>query len=114
MSSSIVWSVVNLDRDLVDEFVYTAHYTCELEGSASDDDVKLAVGYVYGSIGFTRPDTLIPYNEIDEELAISWVKQELGQEAVNNLEQLVIASLNEKLNPTSASGTPWAVATLTE
>ena len=114
MSSVIVWSVVNLERELVDNFICTAHYTCTLEGSTSDADGESPIGYVYGSISFSRPDSLIPYNEIDEDLAILWVKQELGEEAVNSLEQSVIASLNEKLNPTSASGTPWAVATLTE
>ena len=79
----------------------TAHYTI----SAADDAYSAGA---YGSIGFERPETLIPYADLTEELVIGWVKEKIGgDEKVAEIEAALQAQLDEQRAPSKASGTPW-------
>lgn len=100
MATTFTWHIANLERETADGFVFTAHYTIDA------NDGTYSAG-AYGSVGFERPDNLIPYNELSEELVISWVQEHFGAEKVAEIEAALQANLDEQRNPTKAAGTPW-------
>jgi hypothetical protein len=91
-------------RELSDGYVYNASYTLTCSDVDSDG---LTREFIHsGSVNFSRSQTLIPYEDLTEELVISWIESELGDELTSikaDLEQ----KLNEVINPTKASGLPW-------
>jgi hypothetical protein len=100
--TTFTWAIANLERETDDGFVFTAHYT------VNADDGTYSSG-AYGSIGFERPDSLIPFADLTEELVVGWVKEALGgQEKVDEIEAALQAQLNEQHAPTKAAGVPWA------
>lgn len=101
MATTFTWGINTLERETDDGFVFTAHYT------VNANDGTYSAG-AYGSIGFERPDTLIPYADLTEDMVISWVKTALGgAEKVTEIEAALQAQLDEQRNPTKAQGTPW-------
>jgi hypothetical protein len=102
MTTNFVWSINTLDRETNDGFVFTAHYTVDA------NDGTYSAG-AYGSIGFQRPDNLIPYNQLQENTVIGWVKEALGgEEKVAEIETALQKQLDEQHAPTKAAGVPWA------
>lgn len=101
MATTFVWGINTLDRETSDGYVFTAHYTV----NASDDTYSSGA---YGSIGFERPETLIPYADLTEEVVIGWVKEALGgDEKVAEIEAALQAQLDEQRAPSKANGVPW-------
>jgi hypothetical protein len=82
MATTFTWAIANLDRETSDGFVFTAHYTV----SAADDTYSAGA---YGSIGFERPDTLVPFAKVTE------------------IEAALQSQLDEQRAPTKAAGLPW-------
>ena len=58
------WAIANLERETADGFVFTAHYTV----NAKDDTYSAGA---YGSIGFERPENLIPFADLTEAEVVS-------------------------------------------
>jgi len=54
-----------------------------------------------------RPDTLIPFDDLTEDMVINWVKEKFGDEKVSEIEAALQSQLDEKHAPTKASGVPW-------
>ena len=100
MSVTSTWNIVNLERETSDGYVYTAHYTVDA------NDGTYSAG-AYGSIGFERPETLIPYMDLTKEQVIEWVKEALGADKVLEIGQALLAQIEEQRNPTKSSGVPW-------
>lgn len=101
MATTFTWGINTLDRETSDGYVFTAHYTV----NASDDTYSSGA---YGSIGFERPETLIPYADLTEEVVIGWVKTALGgDEKVAEIEAALQAQLDEQRAPSKANGVPW-------
>jgi len=94
------WKIANLERETADGFVYAAHYTVDVE------DGTYRAG-AYGSIGFERPETLIPYADLTEEIVVGWVQAALGEEKVQEVAQALLTQLSEQREPTKAAGVPW-------
>ena len=101
MATTYSWKIPNLDRETADGFVYTAHYTINAE------DGTYSAG-AYGSIGLERPDSLIPFDNLTEEMVVGWVKENLSAEKVTEIEAALQAQLDEKHAPTKAAGLPWS------
>lgn len=97
------WNIVNLERETADGYVFTAHYTVDAH------DGTYSAG-AYGSIGFERPENLIPYADLTKEQVIEWVKEALGGEKVVEIGQALLNQIDEQRNPTKAAGVPWAAA----
>lgn len=101
MDTTYTWAIANLERETADGFVFTAHYTV----NAADDTYSSGA---YGSIGFQRPDNLIPFADLTEEVVVGWVKEALGgDEKVAEIEAALQAQLDEQHAPTKAAGLPW-------
>jgi hypothetical protein len=96
------WAIANLERETEDGFVFVAHYTIAANDAAYSSSA-------YGSIGFQRPDNLIPYADLTEDTVIGWVKEALGgDEKVAEIEAALQAQINEQRSPSKAAGVPWA------
>jgi hypothetical protein len=102
-SPTITWKIANLERETSDGFVMTAHYTVD----AVTEDGAYRSG-AYGSIGFERPENLIPFADLTESQVVQWVKDALGNDKVQEIHQALIAQLDEQRHPTKAAGVPWA------
>jgi hypothetical protein len=102
MATNFVWGINTLERETDDGFVFTAHYT------VNADDGTYTSG-AYGSIGFQRPDNLVPYSDLTEDTVISWVKEALGgDEKVAEIEAALQGQLDEQHAPSKVAGVPWA------
>ena len=103
MTTTITWKIGQLDRETADGFVFTAHYTV----NAADDTYTSGA---YGSVGFERPENLVPYAELTEEVVLGWVKDALNaqnEDAVDKVEAALQAQLDEQRTPSKAQGLPW-------
>lgn len=98
----ITWKIAQLERETSDGFVFTAHYTVDaFDGAYSSG--------AYGSVGFERPDNLIPFADLTEEQVVQWVQEALGgDEKVTEIEAALQAQLDELRHPSKAAGVPWA------
>jgi hypothetical protein len=101
MATTFTWGINTLERETDDGFVFTAHYT------VNANDGTYSAG-AYGSIGFQRPDNLIPYNQLQEDIVTDWVKEALGgDEKVAEIEAALQAQIDEQRSPSKAAGVPW-------
>jgi len=98
--TTFTWNIANLERETADGFVFMVHYTV----NAFNDTYSSGA---YGSIGLERPDNLIPFSELTEEIVVGWVKEKFGDEKVAEIEAALQAQLDEQAAPTKASGLPW-------
>ena len=97
-----VFKVANMERKL-DELgtVYTVHYTV----TRFRDGEQAGA---YGSLGFEAPEEGgIPYSQLTEEIVIGWVKDQLGEEKVTEIDTALDEQISEKLAPTKSVGVPW-------
>jgi hypothetical protein len=94
------WNIGSLEREIEDGFVFTAHWTV----SAVDGEFSASS---YGSIGFERPDSLIDYEDLTEDTVINWIQEKMGEEAVEAVEDALLAQIAEQKAPIKASGLPW-------
>ena len=101
MATTTTWKIANLERETEDGFVFTAHYT------VNADDGTYTSG-AYGSLGFERPDNLVPFSQLTEATVIGWVKEKLGEEKVTEIEAALQSQINEQKHPTKAAGVPWS------
>lgn len=101
------WQIAQLKRNpsngLVIEVAYIMNFLHEEEA-----DRKVGVVTLTGNP--TDP-AFIAYEDLTEEIVINWVKEELGTEAVDEIEAQFLAKLEAKIekknNPTFLVGTPW-------
>jgi hypothetical protein len=100
MATTFTWHIANLERETADGFVMTAHYTVTAEDGTYSSGA-------YGSLGFERPDKLIPYADLTEEMVIGWVQDAFGAEKVTAILAALQAQLDEQRHPSKASGMPW-------
>jgi hypothetical protein len=103
MATTFTWHIANLERETADGFVMTAHYTVTAEDGTYSSGA-------YGSLGFERPDKLIPYADLTEQMVIGWVQDAFGAEKVTEIEAALQAQLDEQRHPSKASGMPWQQA----
>ena len=101
MATTYTWNIANLERETADGFVFVAHYTI------NSDNGTYSAG-AYGSLGLERPDNLIPFDQLTEEIVVGWVKEKFGAEKVAEIEAALQAQLDEKHAPSKAAGVPWS------
>jgi len=100
METTITWNIVQLEREINDGYVFTAHW----EVTAQEGDLYARI---YGSLGLQRPeDEFIPFEDLTEEIVISWVKEKLETD-VSEYENSLLAQIELQKNPPTTTGLPW-------
>jgi len=101
VTTTFTWKIAQLERETADGFVFTAHYTVDA------NDGTYSAG-AYGSVGFQRPENLVPFADLTEEQVINWTKEAIGgDEKVAEIEAALQAQLDEQRTPSKAPGLPW-------
>jgi hypothetical protein len=94
---NITYKIDNLERQVSDDLVIVAHWRVD----AVDGEHTAGA---YGSVGFTRGDDFIPFEELTEAQVLEWVKAQLEVEQIESNLANQIEALKE---PKSVSGLPW-------
>jgi hypothetical protein len=95
---NITYKIDNLERQVSDDLVITAHWRVD----AVDGEHTAGA---YGSVGFTRGDDFIPFEELTEAQVLEWVKAQLEVEQIEAALAQIIA---EQKAPSKVAGVPWA------
>jgi hypothetical protein len=107
--TTYAWKINTLERETSDGYVFTAHYSVVAISDVLDPEGNPYNSGAYGSVGFQRPDDLIPYDQLQEQQVIGWVQEALGgDEKVAEIEAALQARIDELISPTQKSGVPWA------
>ena len=105
MATTFTWNVSQLDRELADGYVYTAHWRCDAVSSELREDGEPYRAGAYGSVGLERPESdLIPFDDLTKDQVIGWVKSKLNEAEI---EAAIEAQLAEQITPTRGQGVPW-------
>jgi len=103
------WQVNTLQRELADGYVSKVIYRVNGE----DGTYKFRAT---GEVDLPKPDTLIPYADLTEEVVLGWVKAKLNAQKdaegktidrVAAIEAAVENGVNEQKTPTTGVGKPW-------
>ncbi len=101
MAITKTWEINTLERELADGYVSKVIY--RVKGIDGKEEKARATG----EVELEKPETLIPYKELTEDIVIGWVKTKLGTEQVTAIEK----SLTDKIalinTPVTATGKPW-------
>jgi hypothetical protein len=98
----VQWHIANLEREVATGKVTTVHYTVDLQ-----DDTYSAGAY--GSIGVDG-DVTVAFKDLTEAVCIQWVKDQLGEEKLQEIGKALAEQIENQRAPKVASGCPWAGA----
>jgi len=108
MATTFTWKIKNLEREVSDGYVYTAHYSVVGISDTLNPEGNPYNSGAYGSVGFQRPGTLIPFADLTEDQVIGWVKEALGgADKVAEIEAALEARIAKLINPSTINGVPW-------
>lgn len=108
MATTFTWSIEQLDRELADGYVYTAHWRVNAVSSELRENGEPYQAGAYGSVGFERPESdLIPFDDLTKDQVIGWVQDKIGADKVTEIETAIEAQLAEQITPTRGQGVPW-------
>ena len=94
---STTWSITNLDREVSNGFVTTAHWTA----IAVDGENTVSI---YNTCSWSEGTPTIPYANLTEATVLAWVWESVDKAATESALAAQIALLK---NPVQATGTPW-------
>ena len=97
------WQVNTLERELADGYVNKVIFRVNGE----DGTYKFRAT---GEVNLPKPETLIPYADLTEEVVLGWVKTKLDDDnpgTVANIEAAVENGVNIQKTPTHGTGVPW-------
>ena len=103
MAVTKTWSVNTLERELADGYVNKVIF--RVDGEDGTYNFRAT-----GEVNLPKPDTLVPYADLTEEVVLGWIKAKLDTDnagTVANIETAVENGVNIQKTPTHGSGVPW-------
>ena len=101
MAVTYTWTIPTCEHDIATGGINVVHWRC----TGVDGDYSASS---YGTVGLTpdasQPD-FTPYADVTEAQAQGWVWENVSQE---DTEAAIAAKIDTQINPTEASGNPWA------
>ena len=94
---NIVWTISNLDRDTLNNFVTVAHW----QAIATDGDHTASV---YATVSWESGTPVIAYENLTEAEVLSWVWESVDKSAT---EASLAAQIELLKNPVKSTGVPW-------
>jgi len=97
------WQVNTLERELADGYVNKVIFRVNGEDGTYKSRVT-------GEVNLLKPDTLVPYADLTEEIVLGWVKAKLDADnegTVAQIEAAVENAVNVQKTPTHGTGVPW-------
>tara|TARA_R110001599_G_scaffold103481_1_gene263482 strand:+ start:180 stop:509 length:330 start_codon:yes stop_codon:yes gene_type:complete len=108
---AVTYTISTLERNTSDDGVVVAHWRAsDSEVVGTGDDAVTHSGSSYGTCGFTpdaTADGYVAYDSLTEADVIAWVKESMGEEAVEALESSIAAQITASKEPVTAAGVPW-------
>lgn len=108
MPITYTWGIVQLDaypeKDGLTDVVFHVHW------NLTGDDGIGHTGYAYGSVDVSldKGGAYTPFAELTQEQVLSWVKDSLGEEQVESLEDNVATQIKDlKEPPVLTLPLPW-------
>lgn len=94
----ITWNISQLDRQISDGFVTTAHW----QATATDVDYSASV---YSTCSWQPGTPTIPYDSVTMQEVLDWCwASGVDKDAV---EEALAAQIELQKNPVKATGVPW-------
>ena len=109
MTTTVRWTILNLKRELESGYVYSVDFA--INGSNDFHTHGLTA-----TINLDKPETLVPYADLDETTVLKWIQDKLNAENVKDnvknpssvdLENQIKSTIEEKTKPTLGTGIPW-------
>ena len=103
MSITYTWSIANMERNVSNDVIVTCHWYCL--GTDADGNSSRS----YGTTSHTpdpSDDDYIAYNDLTEATVLEWVHEQVDKDAT---EAAIASKIDAIVNPTTATGMPWAV-----
>ena len=101
MAVTYTWTIQTCERDIATGGINVIHWRCiGVDGEHS--------ALNYGTVGLTYDPSdsdFIAYADVTEAQAQAWVWENVSQE---DTEAAIAANIDKQINPTEASGNPWA------
>jgi len=101
MAVTYTWTIPNCERDVATGGINIIHWRCTgVDGEHSSSNC--------GTVGLTYDPSdsdFIAYADVTEEQAQAWVWEKVSKE---DIEAYIAANIDKQINPTIASGNPWA------
>ena len=98
---TITWIISQLDREVANGFITTAHFTC----NAVDGDYTASI---YSTSSWASGTPTIPYASVTMAEVLDWVwANGVDKQAT---EDALAANIALQKNPVTATGTPWGQA----
>lgn len=101
------WRINDLDRQLTDGYVFQAHWSCTASANKTDSFGRPYIATVSGAEGLSKPDVLIPFENLSEATVISWIKEAMGPERVAEVERAAEMLMLSTYEPAEGNGLPW-------
>ena len=98
------WRITDLTRDLSDGYVSKVNYVVEI--TYEQDGISHVHTNSY-KMELEKPETLIPYADLTNDVVAGWIKDLIGAETVTSIEESLISTVNEILLPATGNGLPW-------
>jgi len=102
------WTIHQLERKSDDGFVFNVHWRYSF--TDTDDSGKTYYADTHGVASYTQDpesENYIPYEDLTEEIVIDWVKDYLGEEGLENMENNLSQQIENQKNPPVLTGVPW-------
>ncbi len=104
MTITKTWQVNTMQRQTADGYVDKVIY--RVKGTDGTYETRAT-----GDVNLPKPDTLVPYKDLNEATVLGWVKAKLDADnagTVAAIEAAIDKNINEQKAPTTAVGKPWS------
>ena len=101
MAITKTWEVNTLQRELADGYVNKVIY--RVNGTDGTYSTRATC-----EVDLEKPETLVPYKDLTQEIVIGWVKAKLGSDSVTQIEKAIDDNIALQKTPVHGVGTPWS------
>jgi len=107
MADTFQWEIIDLRRYLNDGAVYAIDWKLHAKREVTEETIYESLVKGSTGLGEPNPSAFVPYDQITEEMAITWLEEAIGNDVIEQLKAGLTEKLDQQENPTTGSGIPW-------